>query len=89
MTYDVEFTTNAKSDLDRLDARITQRVLKRLNWLADNLDIVGQEALTVPLKGMFKLRCGDYRVIYDCDRRRRRITVFRVRHRREVYKDKR
>ena len=89
MTCDVGFTSNAKSDLDRLDAKITRRVLEKLAWLADNLDIVRQEALTVPLKGMFKLRCGDYRVIYDCDRRRRRITVSRVGHRSEVYKDKR
>ncbi len=89
MTYDVEFTSNAKSDLDRLDAKITRRVLEKLAWLADNLDIVRQEVLTAPLKGMFKLRCGDYRVFYDCDRRRRRITVSRVGHRSEVYKDKR
>ena len=89
MTYDVEFTSNAKSDLGRLDAKITRRVLEKLDWLADNLDVVGQKALTAPLKGMFKLRCGDYRVIYDCDRSRRRITVFRVQHRSEVYKGKR
>jgi mRNA interferase RelE/StbE len=89
VTYDVEFTSNAKSDLDRLDAKITRRVLEKLAWLADNLDIVRKEVLTAPLKGMFKLRCGDYRVFYDCDRRRRRITVSRVGHRSEVYKDKR
>ena len=86
MTYDVEFTANAKSDLDRLDAKITRRVLKKLAWLADNLDIVGQEALTAPLKGMFKLRCGDYRIVYDCNQQERKIVVRIVRHRSQVYK---
>ena len=30
--YGMEFTSNAESDLSRLDAPIAQRVLKRLRW---------------------------------------------------------
>ncbi|MDE0157452.1 MAG: type II toxin-antitoxin system RelE/ParE family toxin [Gammaproteobacteria bacterium] len=86
MTYDVEFTANAESDLGRLDAKITRRVLKKLAWLADNLHVVGQEALAAPFKGMFKLRCGDYRIVYECNRQERKIVVRIVRHRSQVYK---
>ncbi len=43
--YEVEFTANAESDLDRLGAPIAQRVLTRLRWLAENFDAIRPEAL--------------------------------------------
>jgi len=41
--------------------------------------------LTANLAGFFKPRVGDYRVIYECDRTIRVITVDRIGHRREIY----
>ena len=86
MTYDVEFTPNAKSDLNKLDAKTARRVLKKLAWLADNLDTVGQKALTASFKGRFKQRCGDYRIIYGSNRQERKIVIHIVRHRSQAYK---
>ena len=79
--YDVEFTANAESDLGRLDAPIAHRVLTRLRWLTENFDSVRPEALSGQWKGMFKLRVGDYRVLYTCDRAERKIVVHLVGHR--------
>jgi mRNA interferase RelE/StbE len=84
--YQVDFTPDAESDLARLDAPIAQRVLKRLQWLAKNFEEIKPEALAGQWQGVFKLRVGDYRVLYTPDRARRRIIVHFVRHRREVYK---
>jgi len=42
--------------------------------------------LTGQWAGMYKLRVGDYRVVYDVSHERELITVYIVRHRREVYK---
>ncbi len=86
MMYAVEFTPNAEADLARLDTSIARRVLKRLRWLAENFEGIRPEALTGPWQGVFKLRVGDYRVLYTCDREERRIVVHFIRHRREVYK---
>ena len=84
--YNVEFTPDAESDLGRLDKSIAQRVLEKLRWLAENFDSVRLEALTGQWQGMFKLRVGDYRVLYTYDQEKREIIVHFARHRREVYK---
>ena len=77
----MEFTSNAEADLTRLDAPVAQRVLKRLRWLADNFEAIRPEALTGQWQGVFKLRVGDYRVLYTYDRAKRRIIVHFLRHR--------
>ena len=84
--YAVQFTSNAESDLTRLDALEAQRVLKRLRWLAENFEAIRPEALTGQWQGVFKLRVGDYRILYTYDRAKRKIIVQFLRHRREVYK---
>jgi len=84
--FQVEFTEVAQSDLARLDKPMAQRVLKKLRWLAENFEVVTPEALTGQWQGVFKLRVGDYRVLYTSDLEKQKIVVRFVRHRREVYK---
>ncbi|GAB4504040.1 MAG: hypothetical protein Fur0043_10330 [Anaerolineales bacterium] len=84
--FQVEFTATAQSDLARLDKPMAQRALKKLRWLAENFEAITPEALTGQWQGVFKLRIGDYRVLYTCDREKQTIVVRFVRHRREVYK---
>ncbi len=84
--FQVEFTATAQNDLARLDKPMAQRVLKKLRWLAENFELITPEALTGQWQGVFKLRVGDYRVLYTCDREKQTIVVRSVRDRREVYK---
>jgi mRNA interferase RelE/StbE len=37
-------------------------------------------------KNDWRIRIGDYRVVYEIDDARKRVRIFRVRHRREVYR---
>ncbi|HEX6383452.1 MAG TPA: type II toxin-antitoxin system RelE/ParE family toxin [Anaerolineae bacterium] len=83
----VEFTAQAEDDLAKIDKSVGQRVLKKLRWLAENFDAVPRESLSGQWQGVFKLRVGDYRVLYTISGDGSRlITVHFVRHRREVYK---
>jgi mRNA interferase RelE/StbE len=84
--YEVEFREGAETDLARFDKPTAQRVLRRLHWLAENFEAITPEGLTGQWQGVFKLRVGDYRVLYTCDRTQQEITVHFVRHRREVYR---
>lgn len=85
--YDVVFSDRAQSDVRRLDRATAQRVIGKLRWLAENFEATKLTALTGPDQGRFRLRVGDYRVVYVVDRKKREIEVYRVRHRREVYRD--
>lgn len=85
MSYVVEYEPEAVDDLKLLPSNIRARIVAKINWLAKNFDEVQSLPLTANLAGFFKLRVGDYRVIYECDRTLRVITIDRVGHRREIY----
>ncbi len=86
--FQVEFTPGAEADLARLDKTIAQRVLKKIRWLSEHFASITPEILTGPWQGVFKLRVGDYRVLYTCDREKQKIIVHVVRHCREIYKER-
>ena len=54
-------------------------------WLGENFDDIRHQALSANLSGLFKLRIGDYRVIYSFDDDF--ITIHQVGHRRDIYSD--
>ncbi len=84
--YEVEFTSAAESDLARLSKTIAQRILKKIRWLAENFEDVTPESLTGDWKGLYKLRVGDYRVLYTFSQVERRVIIVHlIKHRREVY----
>jgi mRNA interferase RelE/StbE len=55
--------------------------------LAENLDDLKPEGLTGELAGFYKLRVGDYRVIYEILRVEQIIVVHLIGHRREIYRN--
>ena len=86
MTYEVELTATAESDIRRLDSAAARRVVAKMHWLAENLDATRLETLTGEWRDVFKLRVGDYRVLYTREVAEQRIIVHFVRHRREIYR---
>jgi mRNA interferase RelE/StbE len=88
MSYGVEFRQEAVDRLRHLDKAVAQRILRRLKWLAENFDTLTPEVLTAELKGLFKLRVGSYRVIYEINRKERLLIVHLVGHRKDIYKRK-
>lgn len=86
MTHDIVLTRRAETDIRRLDSAVARRVVAKLQWLAENVETIKHEVLTGSLQGLFKLRVGDYRVLYTCEALNRRIVVHFIGHRREVYK---
>jgi len=63
--YDIRILEDASRVLARLDKGVGRRIVERVNWLASNLDDIRPEALSGDLVGLYKLRVGDYRVIYE------------------------
>jgi len=84
--YRVEFVPKAYEELASLDKTVAQRVLRKLRWLAENLDNLTPEPLIGEFKGLFKLRIGSYRVVFSCDREKRVIIVHLIGHRSDIYK---
>jgi mRNA interferase RelE/StbE len=79
----VEWTEKAVKDLEKLDQLIARRIVRKISWFVANFDRVTPEPLSGVLKGMYKLRIGDWRVIYTV---KDQIAVIQfVGHRRDIY----
>jgi mRNA interferase RelE/StbE len=62
-------------------------VLERIRWLATHTDQLTPEPLRGrEWRGVFKLRVGDYRILYTTNRRTRLLTIHLIGHRREIYR---
>lgn len=85
MRYNVEFTPEGLNNLEELTSIIQERILRKIHWLSENFDDVTPQALSADLSGLFKLRVGDYRVIYSFDAEIQIITIHKIGHRRDVY----
>lgn len=72
--------------MERLDKAIATRVVRRMRWLAENLDSIKPEPLKGRLRGLYKVREGDYRIAYEILQGERVIIVHLIGHRRDIYK---
>ena len=86
MSYNVELRPEALEDLKFIDSVVVDRVLKKLDWLKENFEIITPKSLKGKFKGLFKLRVGDYRVLYIYDKKQKLISVHLVGHRRDIYR---
>ncbi len=84
--YSVRILKPAVKDLERLDPSVAGRIADRISWLAENLDSTKLHPLKGELSGLYKLRDGSHRVIFEILRNEQTIIVHAVGHRRDIYK---
>ncbi len=87
MSYRVEILPTALKSLKQLNRQIIHRILDKISWLAENFNSVNHIPLRGEFSDLYKLRIGDYRVIYSFDREKSIITVHLIGHRKDIYKE--
>jgi mRNA interferase RelE/StbE len=83
--YRVLIERSAERDLGRLSSEVHDRIIRAIQGLANNPRLPGCRKL-VGGKNDWRIRVGDYRVVYEIADSAREVRVNRVRHRREVYR---
>ena len=83
-SYRVEVKPSAKKELERLSNRLIARITRRLETLAPNPRPPGCKKLKGGDKE-WRVRVGDYRVVYIVDDQELLVEVTRIRHRKDVY----
>jgi mRNA interferase RelE/StbE len=84
--YQVVILPKALNDLSKLDKTVSRRIIEKLSWLSENIESITPLPLTGKYTELFKLRIGDWRVIYDINHDQKVITVHKAGHRSEIYK---
>lgn len=84
-TYRIEYITSVKKSFRNLSHDAQRQVRTDIEALAENPRPHG----CIKLEGednLWRIRSGDYRVVYEINDPLQVITIFRIRHRREVYR---
>ena len=82
--YRLEISHIAHKQIDALPHRFARRINETIAGLANEPRPVGAKKL-LGIEG-FRIRVGDYRILYVVNDASCSITVYRVKHRREVYR---
>jgi mRNA interferase RelE/StbE len=82
--YDVRLAPAAKRDLARLPKQIQKRLASVIEGLRKNPRPAGVKLLRGPER-VWRVRAGDYRVLYVVDDVARSVVVTHAGHRRDVY----
>ena len=82
--YKVYFKPSAEKELRSLPKNIAESAILKIDILIEN----PRPRISKKLKGedSYRLRIGDYRIVYNIDDKNKVITVFRIRHRKDVYR---
>ena len=83
-SYTVEVKPPARKELEALPDNVLSRVVRRLEALGDNPRPAGCKKLK-GYKDHWRVRVGDWRVVYIIDDAAKVVSVTRIAHRREVY----
>lgn len=84
-SYDIQWKKSAEKDLLGIDYKQIPRLIKAIESLAVNPFPTQYRKLQSTSK-LYGIRVGDYRVIYQVDTNKNFLTIYYVRHRKEVYR---
>jgi mRNA interferase RelE/StbE len=82
--YSISFARSARKELESLSAKLVQRIFPTIEALAKEPRPKGCRKLTTE-KDLWRIRVGDYRVIYAIYDAKQAIDIIAVRHRSKAY----
>ncbi len=85
MKHTVVITRSPQKALDRLEGDIYARITRKLEELEDNPRPMGVEKLS-GREDLYRVRVGDWRIVYAIQDQELIVLVVKVAHRREVYR---
>ena len=85
MKYTIRLEARTRKTLDRLPGDLYGRVMRKLEALQENPRPVGVEKLS-GVEDLYRVRVGDWRIVYAIRDRELVVIVIRIGHRREVYR---
>lgn len=86
--WSLHLSKEAEQDLAELDSPIRKRIIEKLEWLVGNFASLTPAPLGAEWSDFFKLRIGDWRVVYKIEWAPHRIIVEYIDRRDKIYKRK-
>ena len=87
--YRVTFLPTAEDSFKKLDPPTQRRIAQKIDWLSGNADkIIHHTLKSLPddLRGLCRIRTGDYRIIYWVYDETEHIKIYDIEHRSKDYR---
>ena len=82
MTYEIEFKPRAIKDLQSIPKSMAQRIIEKVEALRS--DLAGDVKRLTNFTPEYRLRVGDYRVLFEVEVAK--VVIYRVKHRSDAYR---
>ena len=83
MAYNIQYDPKALKQLQKLDKSIASKILDGIEEFASNPILTKIKKLKTPFDGAYRLRIGDYRVVFYQENEL--ILISKIAHRKQVY----
>ncbi len=85
-SYEIQWKSSALKDLRSINAQFIPRIIQAVDSLAYNpLPLKSRKLHSV--ESTYRIRIGNYRVIYQVDAEGKLVVIYHVRHRKDVYRN--
>jgi len=81
--YELLLLPPAQKDLEKLKRPVFARILRKIRSLREDARPPG--CLKLTREGGYRIRTGDYRILYRIDDALKRVYIYRIKHRKDVY----
>jgi mRNA interferase RelE/StbE len=85
-SYSIRLRREAEKELRKVPELDLQRIVRKITALGSEPRPVGSQKLSTLER--YRIRQGDWRIVYEIEDQARLITVVKIGHRREVYRDR-
>lgn len=83
--YEIEWKHSAEKELRTIDKQQISRIIEAVESLA--IDPFSSQCRKLQgVESSYRIRIGDYRVVYQVNVEKKRVVIFHVRHRKDVYR---
>ncbi len=83
MNYEVIWSRKSIDFLSKLESLLSKRIIKYVKEFSENPK--AKEFKRLKGESAFRLRVGDYRVIFDFDQKNNRMNIIKIGHRKNIY----
>ncbi len=84
-SYDIQWKRSAEKDLRDIDRQYIPRLIKAIEGLETDPYPSGHRKL-LGSDASYRIRVGDYRIIYQVNSANRLVAIFHIRHRKDAYR---
>ena len=82
--YKLKIIAQAQKDLDGFHGKSFENIKKRILNLSNNPRPFG--AIKLTQEEGYRIRVGDFRILYRIDDKQKEVIIYRIKHRKEAYR---